>query len=168
MYDCLLVDFFYFGYDEAMMIDELDKKILNALNKNARMSFRQVAKKLRLSPSTFHNRVKTLENSGVLKGYIPLIDTESVGYNLMAIIGLRVKQEKDIELQKTLSKFPQVGAIYEITGDWDLILICYFKGREDLTYFLKKRLPLSNIERAITHIVLNVVKEEKRTPIPVS
>lgn len=147
------------------MLAELDKKILKALNKNARMSFRRVAKKLRISPTTLHNKVHKLENSGVLKGYIPLIDAESVGYDLMAIIGLRVKQEEDIEVQEAISKFPQVGAIYEVTGDWDLILICYFKGREDLTYFLKKKLPLSNIERAITHIVLNVVKEEKRIPI---
>ena len=70
------------------MIDELDKKILNALNKNIRMSFRQVAKKIGISPSTLHNRVKSLENSGVLKGYIPLIDIESVGYNTMAIIAV--------------------------------------------------------------------------------
>lgn len=147
------------------MIDELDKEILNALNKNARMSFRQVAKKLRISPTTLHNKVKKLENSGVLKGYIPLIDTESVGYNLTAIISLRVNQEKDIEVQEAISKLPQVGAIYEVTGDWDLILICYFKGRKDLTYFLKKELPLANIERAITHLVLKVVKEEKRIPV---
>ncbi len=123
------------------MIDELDKEILDALNKNARTSFRQVAKKLRISPTTIHNKVKKLENSGVLKGYIPLIDTESVGYNLTAIIGLRVNQEKDIEVQKAISKLPQVGAVYEVTGDWDLILICYFKGRKDLTYFVKKELP---------------------------
>lgn len=147
------------------MIDELDKEILNELNRNARMSFRQLAKKLRISPTTLHSKVKRLENSGVLKGYIPLIDTESVGYNLMAIIGLRVNQEKDIEVQKEISKFPHVGAIYEVTGDWDLILICYFKGRKGLTNFLKKELPLSNIERAITHLVLKVVKDEKRIPV---
>ena len=122
------------------MIDELEKKILRELNKDARMSFRQVAKKLRISPTTLHNKVKKLEHSGVLKGYIPLINTESVGYSLIAIIALRVKQEKDPEVQKAISKFPQVGAIYEITGDWDLILVCYFQGRKDLTNFLKKDL----------------------------
>jgi DNA-binding Lrp family transcriptional regulator len=147
------------------MLDEMDKKILRALNKNARQSFRQLAKKLKISPTTLHNKVKKLENTDVLKGYIPLIERESVGYDLMAIIGLRVKQEKDIVVQKEISKFPQVGAIYEITGDWDLMLVCNFKGRKDLTNFLKKELPLSNIERAITHMVLKVVKEEKRIPI---
>jgi DNA-binding Lrp family transcriptional regulator len=149
----------------SIIIDELDKKILKALNKDARMSFRKIAKELKISPTTFYNKVKKLENSGVLKGYIPMIDTESVGFSLIAVIGLRVNQEKDNEVQETISKFPQIGAIYEVTGDWDLILICYFKGRKDLTDFIKKKLPLRNIERAITHLVLNVIKEERRTPI---
>ena len=147
------------------MIDELDKKILKALNKNARMSFRKIAKELNVSPATFHNKIKKLENSGVLKGYIPLIDIESLGFNLIAVIALRVNQEKDNEVQDAISKFPQIGAIYEVTGDWDLILICYFRGRKDLTDFIKKKLQLKNIERAVTHLVLNVVKEERRTPI---
>lgn len=147
------------------MIDELEKKILNILNKNARMSFRLAANKLRISPTTFYNKIRKLEDSGVVKGYIPLIDAEAVGYKLMAIIGLRVKQEKDMEVQKAISEFPQVEAVYEITGDWDLFLICHFKDRHDLTNFIKKELPLANIERAITHIVLNVVKEEKRIPL---
>jgi DNA-binding Lrp family transcriptional regulator len=148
-----------------MKIEELDRKILNVLNRDARMSFRRIAKELRISPTTLYNKVKKLERSGVLKGYIPLINKESLGYDLMAIISLRVRQEKDIEVQKAIAKFPQVGAVYEVTGDWDLILVCYFKGRDDLTNFLKKELPLSNIERAITHLVLNVVKEEKRIPV---
>ena len=150
---------------KSMKIEELDRKILNVLNRDARMSFRRIAKELKISPTTLYTKVKKLEKSGVLKGYIPIIDKESVGYNLMAIISLRVRQEKDIEVQKAIAKFPQVGAVYEVTGDWDLILVCYFKGRDDLTNFLKKELPLSNIERAMTYLVLNVVKEEKRIPV---
>ncbi|NIM89470.1 MAG: winged helix-turn-helix transcriptional regulator [Candidatus Aminicenantes bacterium] len=147
------------------MIDELERKILNTLNKNARMSFRQAAEEVGISATTLYHKVKKLEKSGVLKGYIPLIDKECVGYDLTAIIALRVKQEKDVEVQEAISKLPQVRAVYEVTGEWDLILICYFKGRKDLTYFLKQKLPLSYVERAITHLVLNVVKEEKRTPL---
>ncbi len=147
------------------MLDELEKEILKALNENARQSFRQLAKKLNISPTTLHHRVKRLESLKVLKGYIPLIEREAVGFNLMAIIGLRVHQEKDSVVQKEISRFPQVAAIYEVTGDWDLVLVCNFKGPKDLTYFLKKKLPLANISRVITHIVLKIVKEEKRIPI---
>ncbi len=150
---------------KSMRIEELDRKILKVLNRDARMSFRLIAKELKISPTTLYNKVKKLERSGVLKGYIPLIDKESLGYDLMAIISLRVRQEKDSEVQKAITKLPQVGAVYEVTGDWDLILVCYFKGRDDLATFLKKELPLSGISRANTYIVLNVVKEEKRIPV---
>ncbi len=150
---------------KSMKIEELDRKILKVLNRDARMSFRLIAKELRISPTTLYNKVRKLESSGVLKGYIPLINKEALGYDLMAIISLRVRQEKDSEVQKAIAKLPQVGAVYEVTGDWDLILVCYFKGRDDLAKFLKKELPLSGIERAMTHLVLNVVKEEKRVPV---
>lgn len=146
------------------MIDELGKKILSTLNKNARMSFRQAAKEVGISATTLYHKVKKFEESGVLKGYIPLIDRERVGFDLTAIISLRVRQEKDGEVQKAVSELPQVRAVYEVTGEWDLVLICYFKGRQDLTHFLKKELPLSGVERAITHLVLDVIKEEKELP----
>ena len=147
------------------MIDELDKKILKTLNKNARMSFRNAAAEVGISATTFYNKVKKLEKSGVLRGYIPIIDSKSIGYDLTAVIALRVKQDKELDVQKTISKLPQVWAIYEITGEWDIILICNFRGRKDLTNFLKQELPLQYIQRAITHLVLNVVKEEKRTTV---
>jgi len=150
---------------EVSMIDELDKKILKTLNKNARMSFRNAAAEVGISATTFYNKVKKLEKSGVLRGYIPIIDSKSIGYDLTAIIALRVKQEKELDVQKAISKLPQVWAIYEITGEWDIILICNFRGRKDLTHFLKQELPLQYIQRAITHLVLNVAKEEKRTTV---
>lgn len=77
------------------------------------MSFRHAASEVGISPTTFYNKVKKLERSGVLKGYIPIIDSKSIGYDLIAIIALRVKQENQLEVQKVISQFPQVGAIYE-------------------------------------------------------
>jgi len=132
------------------------------LNRDARMSFPRMAKKLKISSTTLYSKVGKLEKSGVLKGYIPLIDRKRAGYKLMAVISLRVKQEQDIEVQKAIARFPEVRALYEVAGEWDLILVCYFKGHDELSNFLKNGLPLSNIERAVTHLVLNVVKEEKR------
>ncbi len=64
---------------KSMKIEEIDRKILNVLNRDARMSFRRIAKELKISPTTLYNKVKKLEKSGVLKGYIPIIDKESVG-----------------------------------------------------------------------------------------
>jgi len=150
---------------EDLVVSELEKKILNSLNQNARKSFRQVAKEVGTSTTAIYNNVKKLEKKGVLKGYIPIIDEELLGYTLFAIIAIRINHGKLMEVEQGLAKFPQVRAIYDITGDWDCILICYFENRHELDDFLKNQISLPYVERVITHIVLNVVKDDKRTLI---
>ena len=147
------------------MLSELEKKILNSLNKNARKSFRQVAKEVGTSTTAVYNNVKKLEKKGILKGYFPDIDEEKVGYTQFAIIALRIDQRKLTEVESKLVKYPQIRAIYDITGDWDCILVCYFKSREEMDNFLKEQLAIPHVERVITHIVLNVVKDDKKTHI---
>jgi len=166
----LLLSFFeelgiYKNKMEDLVVSELEKKILNSLNQNARKSFRQVAKEVGTSTTAIYNNVKKLEKRGVLKGYIPIIDEELLGYTQFAIIAIRINHGKLMEVEQELTKFPQVRAIYDITGDWDCILICHFKNRHELDDFLKNQISLPYVERVITHVVLNVVKDDKRTLI---
>jgi DNA-binding Lrp family transcriptional regulator len=144
------------------MIDELDRKIIRVLNQNARKSFREVAKEVGTSVTAVINTVKKLEKAKAIKGYIPLIDAEYFGFNLIAIIALRISRGKLLETQEKISEDPQVMAVYDITGEWDSLVIGYFKDRDDLNKFIKNLLSLRYIDRTITHIVLNVVKEERR------
>lgn len=144
------------------MIDELDKKIIRVMNQNARKSFREIAKEVGTSATAVINKVKKLENLGAIKGYIPVINAEYFGFDLIAIIALRISQGKLLETQRKISKDPQVAAVYDITGEWDSFIIAFFKGRDDLNRFIKKLLSLPYVDRTVTHLVLNVVKEERR------
>ena len=144
------------------MADELDKKIIRVLNKNARKSFREIARMVDASVTGVIHRIKKFEDSGVIKGYIPLVNPEYFGLNLIAIIALRISQGKLLEAQKEIAKDSRVVAVYDITGEWDSLIIGYFKDREDLNMFIKNVLSMKYIDRTVTHIVLNVVKEEKR------
>ncbi len=144
------------------MVDELDKKIIRVLNKNARKSFREIARMVDTSVTGVIHRIKKFENSGVIKGYIPLVNPEYFGLNLIAIIALRISQGKLLEAQKEIAKDSRVVAVYDITGEWDSLIIGYFKEREDLNMFIKNVLSMKYVDRTVTHIVLNVVKEEKR------
>jgi DNA-binding Lrp family transcriptional regulator len=144
------------------MIDDLDKKIIRVLNKNARKSFREVAKDVGTSVTSVIHRVKKFEETGVIKGYIPVVDQEYFDLQLIAIIALRISQGKLLETQKKIAEDPRIVAIYDVTGEWDSILLGYFKDRHDLNEFVKKLLSLRNVDRSVTHIVLNVVKEERR------
>lgn len=146
-------------------MDELDKKILNLLNKNARKSYRQMAKELKVSMSTVSNRVKNLENEGVIKGYIPVLDPQKVGYDLLVMVGVRISRGKLLEVQNKISEHTGVFGVYDITGEWDSIVFVRFRNREELNTFIKWTLNLEYIERTYTQVVLNVVKEEVRVKV---
>ncbi len=144
------------------MIDDLDQRIVRALNQNARKSFRDVAKEVGTSVTAVINRVKKLEDAEFIRGYIPLVDPEYFGLNLTAIIAIRISKGKLLETQNQIAKDARIVAVYDITGEWDSMLIGYFKDRRDLDDFIKELLSLENVDRTVTHIVLNVVKEERR------
>lgn len=144
------------------MIDDLDRKIIRIMNQNARKSFREIAKEVGTSAAVVIHAVKKLESLGSIKGYIPVIDAGHFGFDLMAIIALRISQGKLLETERKIAQIPRVAAVYDITGEWDSLVIAYFKGRQDLNDFLKKLNAMRFIGRTVTHIVLNIVKDERR------
>jgi len=144
------------------MISELERKILISLTENARKSFRSVAKEVGTSTTAVYNNVKKMEKSGLLKGYIPDVDEVMLGFDLVAIMALRIAHGKLNNVYEALKDLSPVKLIFDITGEWEAILICYFKERKELDSFLKTKLTTPHIERVVTHVVLNVIKDEKR------
>jgi DNA-binding Lrp family transcriptional regulator len=147
---------------EVKNIDKLDLRIINVLNQNARISFREISRKLKVSLTTVANRVKKLETEGIIKGYIPLIDLDKIGLSLLTIIGIRISRGKLMEVERKISKNPHVYEIYDTTGEWDAIIVARFKNREELNTFIKRVLSVEHVERTMTWLALNVVKDEKR------
>ncbi|MCK4757401.1 MAG: Lrp/AsnC family transcriptional regulator [Thermoplasmata archaeon] len=147
-------------------MDKLDYSIINLLNENARKSYRQMAKELDVSMSTISNRIRKMEEEEIIKGYIPLIDPQKVGYDLLAVIGMRISHGKMIKVQDKISKTPEVISVYDITGEWDSIIVVRFRNRRELNKFIKWITSMEFVERTYTQIVLNVVKEEVKVPVP--
>jgi DNA-binding Lrp family transcriptional regulator len=147
------------------MIDELDRKIIRVLNENARKSFREVAKEVGTSVTAVIHTVKKLESAGAVKGYVPVVDPEYFGIGLAAVVAVRISKGKLIETQKRIAQDPHVASVYDVTGDWDCFIFGHFTGREDLNDFIKGLLAIPHIDRTVTHLVLNVVKEEPRIPV---
>src|SRR3989344_1785118 len=89
-----------------MKHDELDKQIMNLLLENSRLSYRQIAKKLKVSAATIMNRTKLLEKGGIIKNYTISIDYEKVGFDIEAIIEMRISKGKLIEVENKITKKP--------------------------------------------------------------
>ena len=143
-------------------MDELDYKILEKLNEDARKSYREMARELKVSLTTISNRIKKMEDEKVIERYIPLINPEKIGYDLTAVINVKISHGKLIEVQEKISKDKHVSGVYDITGDWDSLIIAHFKDRRDLNGFIKGVLAMENVEKTNTQLVLNIVKNEKR------
>jgi len=147
------------------LLDELDVAILRRLNTDARKSFRDIARELRVSISTVSNRVKRLEHEGIVLGYIPVLDEKKLGYDVLAVIGIRISKGKLLEVQRKIGREDKVVDVYDVTGEYDSVIIARFRNTKELDTFIKRLVAMENVERTYTQVVLNVVKQEKRAPI---
>ena len=147
------------------ILDELDRSILEELNTDARRSHREIAHRLKISPTTVSSRVARMEEQGVIRGYIPLLDDEQLGWDLWAAMGIRISKGRLREVEERLARDPRSYSIYDVTGDFDALLIGRFRDRRDLDRFVKRALQDPYIERTNTQLVLNRVKEDRRVPV---
>ncbi len=143
-------------------MDKTDEKILKNLLVDARLSARQLSLKLGLSTVTVLSRIKKLEKEKIIKGYTSVLNHEKLGYDLTAVIEIIAKKDKLVQVEDELSGIENVCAVYDVTGNTDTLIIAKFKGREDLSKFIKNLSAISNVESTITHVVLNTVKEDFR------
>lgn len=146
----------------SMSIDDLDKKILKELVLDSRSSFRKIARKCKVSIATITSRVKKLKESGVIKGYTTMLDSEKLGYELTVITEIIISKGKLLEVEEKIKHIPNVYGVYDVTGATDAIIIAKFKKRSDLSKFAKSLLAMEYVERTNTHVVLNTIKEDFR------
>ena len=145
-----------------MELNDKDSELLRGLNKNGKASQRELAGLTGLALGTVSNHLKSLEKKNIIRGYLPDINPEKVGFTLTSTINLRIAKGKIMEVQASIAKHPRVYAVYDITGEWDSLVLARFKDREEMDQFIKTVLSQKNIERTSTSLVLNNVKEEPR------
>jgi DNA-binding Lrp family transcriptional regulator len=152
-------------YESHHKVDEVDRKIIRLLQEDARKSFNKIADNLGIAVGTAYNRVKNMEDRGILKGYTIILDSTKLGYNLTALILIQADGRYLPEVEKDLAKNDEVMLIYDVTGDYDIAVIARFKDRSDLNNFIKSTLKMAHVTKTVTNVVLNVVKEDLRLKV---
>ncbi len=142
-----------------MKIDDTDLKILNFLANNSRLSYRQIAKNIGLNVVTVINRMKKLEENNIIIKYGVNVDYEKLGYDLKILIDLRVAKGKLFEVENKIAKHRNVLAVYDVTGNFDVLIVACFKNRKAMDNFIKKIQTYDFVERTETKLVLNTIKE---------
>lgn len=151
---------------QSNRLDEIDCKILKLLQTDSRLSYNKIASKLDISVGTAYNRIKNLEERGIIQGYTAKVDAEKAGYGLTVLILIQAEGKHLIEVENEISKKENVICVYDITGDFDIAVIARFKDREDLNQFIKATLSIPYVKRTVTNVALSIVKEDFRVNMP--
>ncbi|RZD33715.1 MAG: hypothetical protein CXT72_07265 [Methanobacteriota archaeon] len=101
----------------------------------------------------------------MIQGYSVILNHEKTGWELNVVIGMQIEKGRLIEIQEKIAKDPRVYGVYDVTGDFDSMVIARAKDRKDLDDLSKNVLSVNGVVRSVTHLVLNTVKE-KSTSIP--
>ena len=149
-----------------MEFDGIDREIIAALLEDARISQRALARKVGIAQGTVLNRIRRLEEAGVIKGYSVILDPAQMGWSMTIMAGLRIVKGRMIDVQTKIAADPRVFAVYDVTGEWDSMVLARVKDREDLDNLTKTVFTLDGVSRSFTHVVLNTVKEESMPKPP--
>ena len=144
-------------------LDEIDSKILELLQKNGRITNKDMAKELNLSTTPVFERVKKLEKAGIIDHYAAILNTELLGKSLYAFAHISLKDHsKELVNQFTeqIITIPQVQECHYVTGDSDFILKILLNDMESYREFMMNQLfDMSNIAKIESFLSLSVLKK---------
>lgn len=145
-------------------MDRIDAGIICCLTKDARMNASQISQQVNLSVSAVIERMKKLEASGLIRGYTAVIDERMAGYDVQALISIRLEHPKyNPEFTRQIQAHDRVMECFYITGDFDYIARIYTRSSEELTKVLQDIKQIPGVSLTHTCVVLDDVK--KRTPL---
>lgn len=137
-------------------IDGIDKEILRDLMKDARKPILQIANKIGISGAAIHQRLRKLEQAGVIAGSKFVVNTKILGYSTAAFIGIYLeKASNNPDVVKELKKIPEVLECHYTTGNWSILIKIICRDNEHLMQLLNKKIqPIKGVSRTETYISL--------------
>lgn len=142
-------------------IDDVDKKILKILEEDSRTPFSIIARRLNLSESTIHIRIKKLKENGILKRYTVDVDLEKAGKGVTAFVMLKAEPKKYEEILHFLQNMREVYEIYDVTGEYYAIIKVRVENREILAKVLDEIGNQEGIVNTYTMFVLRTLKDTR-------
>jgi Lrp/AsnC family leucine-responsive transcriptional regulator len=146
-------------------MDAIDRRILDTLQAHGRTTNVELARSNDLAPSSMLDRVRRLEDRGVIRGYRAVLDPVELGYHVaaMVMINLDRHQASGIDtFESGVAAIPEVKACYHVTGQYDYILHLAARDIDHLSELVKHRLAtIGGVEKQETFLVLSTVKEDQ-------
>ncbi len=142
-----------------MPLDSTDRQILLILREDGRASHATIAKRVGLSAPAVGERIRKLEQSGVIRGYRAVIDADRLGLKITAFVSIAPQPRKSAEqLVERLTAMPEIEQLHSVAGTYSYLAMVRVGTTRDLDAFLDRLFMLEGVERTETTMVL-------RTPL---
>ena len=150
------------------MIDEMDRRIVSLLQQDARLPNAEIARRVGMAPSATLERLRKLEDRGVIQGYEVRLDPRKIGLGLTAFIYVRTQDKHgEVDAGERLSQHPNVLEVHHIAGEDCFLVKVRATDTDDLGRLLRSEIGnLPGVTSTRTTIVLGTLKESARIPIP--
>lgn len=151
---------------ENYTLDEKDLSILRLLQKDAKLSVRDISTRINLSPTPTHERIKRMEKSGVIKEYTAVLDRKKINKGMMVVcmIALKAHNKKEATLFiEEVGKLKEVVEFYNISGDFDFMLKILAPNMDEFhDFFVNKLSEIEGIGQTKSIFVMNSIKESSQ------
>lgn len=152
-----------------MKLDRFDAKILDALQRDGRLSVVDLAESIGLSPTPCARRIKMLESEGAIEGYAAVLNPARVGLAVLAIVQVKLTEHTDetvARFEREIQLMDEVTKCFAMTGSYDFILEVYGEDLEALSnVVLKKLIRVPNVRDMQSSVVLATIKRSSRIPL---
>jgi Lrp/AsnC family leucine-responsive transcriptional regulator len=150
-------------------LDEIDRRIIQTLQTDGRMSVQDLASRVGLSPSPCARRVRLLEDAGVIEGYVAIVNQEKLGLPVSVFASIKLERQREEELDRfaaAVSRWPEVADCYLMTGQRDYLLRIIVSDLSAYERFLKDKLTrLDNVASIESSFALGKVKHSHSVPV---
>jgi Lrp/AsnC family leucine-responsive transcriptional regulator len=150
-------------------IDRIDRKLLVALQQDARLTTEQLGRKVGLSASPCARRVRLLEAAGVIKAYVAVVDQSKVGLPISVFASIKLERQREEELDRfaeAVARWPEIVDCYLMTGQRDYLLRIVVKDLPAYETFLKQKLTrLEGVASIESSFALGQVKQSTVLPM---
>jgi Lrp/AsnC family transcriptional regulator, leucine-responsive regulatory protein len=136
---------------EASLLDEIDRRLLEELGADGRLTMAELGRRISLSPPAVAERVQRLERSGVITGYKAVIDPKAIGYPLAAVVRVRPASRQLQRIPELARETPEVVECYRITGEDCFFLKLHLRSIDDLEEILDRFVEYGQTTTSIIH-----------------
>jgi Lrp/AsnC family leucine-responsive transcriptional regulator len=145
---------------ESSALDEIDRRILDHLRRDARISWRQLGESVHLSPTSAADRVRRMERDGVIEGYTVRVDPEALGRSVRAVVDVSLGAGDQVDaFEDRLAQRDEVVFAAYVTGSADYSIIVECRGADGLDAFVRWLRADAGVARTETKLLLRVVRD---------